>query len=1600
MTHSPEPNEPNKAPAPRRSRWRSRRLWRSLGGGLSLALLAGGGLGAWWAWVFVNQRLASLIAENLGKTLNRPVEVGPLEQISLTGITFGASTLPPTPTDRDRTTVDQVKASYNLWEVLFNRRLGLDITLVRPNAYIDQTDDGKWIVTKLAEAEEESGLKIALDRLQMQDGTVVLDPSAAVMVDAKKPGATLNSDFAVTLRQMSGDVNFEDDYDLTRFDVAGSPSRGGNLRLRGEVNTNPTIKMKVLIQGDGLAVKDVNSLIATPVSTDAGTLFSNLTVQVEDDAITALDGTARLQNVTARVTDVPKLLTQGNAQLRFRNQLITIEQGRTVYGSIPVAFKGTYDLVEGYNLTAQLRGVDLRQVQSTADITLPIPITGAFDADVAITGVPEQPVIRGTVSSRNRVRVDRVDLATVRAQFTLADNVLNLERLSATPSVGGAIAGTGQIVLGERGRITATAQVRNLPGDLIARAYGVNSRDIRVGSLNADVRVAGGFDAVQTAIRWQAPQGTYPARGDIAIAGDRIQFRNTVVQVAGGTLTAQAELANGRWQAAVVGNQIGLRQFSPELRGQFGGDLRLAGSLANLSPSSIRAEGDVRFSQGLSVLNRPLTARIRWLGDRLAIDRATAPGFSANGVVLTQLEGRGAPAISRFDVNLQLQGYDLASLPVTLPAQVQVAGLADFAGRVTGTPAVPRVNGQLQLNNLVVNRLRFEPVLAGVVQVALGEQVELDLRGRQDQIAVQLDGNYRPGSFRVQLDEAIASGTTRGNILYANVDQFPLDLLDLAPAPQAGLGRVAGRATGSAQVNLNTLATTGTVAIANPAIGYIQARQFNGQFRYGNNAFTLLNSELAFANSRYQLDGTATLGSNPQINGQIRTAQGNVQDILTALQWFDLSDIRRGIQSPTYGTAATLQPAAVGQPDDPLIAQLRRFSEILALIDIRQAERAAASPLPSLSQLQGTFAATIDISGSPQAGLGVDFDLQGTNWSWGNDYSVEQVVAQGSFTDGVLDLLPLRLQSGDAFVNFSGTIAQAQTSGQLQAQNIPVEPLRDFAKLPLDITGTLNANALLEGSLGNPSVRGEVILSNATINQTPIEGANTQFSYADARLNLLGQLTANTTEPLNVVGSIPYRFEFMTVSPDSDDISLEINVRDQGLALLNLFNDQVAWQSGQGEVNLRVDGTLMNPTIDGFVALQEATFIAQALPEPLTNVTGRIQFNRSFIDVTSLQGQFRQGQLVAQGVLPIFDRSDLPLSQDGSPTSPLTVALNDLTLNFKGLYSGGVAGQLLVAGTALAPQVGGNIVLSNGQVELPSGTPATATATAQTADPNALTRPPELDNLNIQLDRNLRITLYPILNFLAVGDMTLSGPLAALSPKGTIQLRSGQVNLFTTQFNLVRGYENTAQFVPGRGLDPLLNVQLATSVPEVTRTPTTSNASGGAAEINETIATNLGSLDNVRIQARVNGYASQLFDELELTSSPSRSRNEIIALLGGGFVDTLGRGDSTLAIANLAGSALLTGLQNFISSTIGLSDFRLYPTLLPSATTSDSSLELASELGLDITGNFSASVLAILTADAPTQFNLRYRINDEFLLRGYIDTDSGTGVILEFETRF
>ncbi len=118
--------------------------------------------------------------------------------------------------------------------------------------------------------------------------------------------------------------------------------------------------------------------------------------------------------------------------------------------------------------------------------------------------------------------------------------------------------------------------------------------------------------------------------------------------------------------------------------------------------------------------------------------------------------------------------------------------------------------------------------------------------------------------------------------------------------------------------------------------------------------------------------------------------------------------------------------------------------------------------------------------------------------------------------------------------------------------------------------------------------------------------------------------------------------------------------------------------------------------------------------------------------------------------------------------------------------------------------------------------------------------------------------------------------------------------------------------------------------------------------------------------------------------------------MGGGFINTLGTGDSTLALANLAGSVLLTQFQTALNQALGLRDFRIFPT----TTSRTSSLTLGAELGIKLTENVSASVLRILDANQPTRFGVRYRIDDNILLRGSSDFEEDTRGEIEIRFRF
>ncbi|MFB2896153.1 translocation/assembly module TamB domain-containing protein [Aerosakkonemataceae cyanobacterium BLCC-F50] len=1348
--------------------------------------------------------------------------------------------------------------------------------------------------------------------------------------------------------------------------------------------------------------------------------LANLTAENAQSPLNQIQATARgtLQTPTGNLQLQQVELNQGNFQARVTANNLQLAQ----FDQVPKDFRGTFSgelQARGNlaNLTAQNAQSVLNQIEANA--------TGNLRIGAGTLQIEQLRLNQGNFLAR--VNTNNLQLATL-------------------PQVPKEFRGTftGQLEAeGNLDSLTNLQPNQSPLAEIQANAQGVlripnaGTVELRQATLNqGNWQVALEVNRLQLARLPQVPpqfQGIFTgqllASGNVASLTQKRQTPLTgidaigrgTLQIAGGTVQIrEAQVTQGRWAAAVNLAQVQLNQFSNQFKGRVSGDLKVGGSLAALtqpkgSPlADIQAAGDLNFTQ-TPYLNRPLNVAFQWNGQQLEIQRATAPGLNASGVITASFDQKNTPQIGNINLNVQAEDFNLRTLPIALPQKVALSGLVDFNGQISGQLNALNVNGQVGLQNLVVGNFRFDPNLRGNITATAGRGVSLQLQGEQDKIAVELNENYRPESLLFRRGDILAQGRRQGDLFLLDLANVPVATVkNLAQnfvnlPPEIVAQQVSGQVSGNLAINFDTLSVEGrNVAIAKPRIGELQADSLTADFRYADGRLQILNSRLQQGESIYALSGTATqlLTQNPQLQGKVTIEKGKIQNVLAALDWLNLQGFgTRGGEN--VGRAANVPTTPVGIPNSSLRTQLERFSEITSLLQQERAENRRGFSIPDITQLQGNFSGTVDFAGTLPRDIQASFNLQGNDWKLGT-YTAEQVVAQGTYNGGNLNVQALQIKSQDTRVAFQGTLGTEAQNGVLQIQNFPLEPLNNILQLPVYVTGNLDGTVNIAGNLNNPYASGQLNVKKGTFDGTAIQSAVANFTYEDARLNLDSQVLINPPQPIVIAGSVPFKLPFAQVQPASNQISLNVNVQNEGLALINLLtNQQVRWVNGTGQAQLTVGGTLERPVPKGFVNLQNATLGGQLLAEDLKNVNGQIQFEGDRIVVENLTGNFQQGQVIAQGTIPIFTPLD---SQDPARQNPLTIALERARINLKGLYGGIVDGRVVIAGSAVNPILRGGVNLLDGQLSLPQ-TPATvATVSDTTATKQNLVI--EFENFQIGLSDNVSITLQPILAFRGSGSLTLGGSLDSPRPEGAIKLQRGVVNLFAARFRLERGYDNIALFVPERGFNPFLDVRLFATVSEVTtfRLP----ASALSSEVSDNPATGFGSLQSVRVRANVRGWANQLgvnpdpnvasSQIIQLTSDPPRSESEIVALIGGSFINNLGQGgDGIAGLAGIASSVFLPGLEGFfgdLGEKLGLSEFRIFPTAVTSGRENASVLGVAAEFGVDITDNLSVSLLRILTAEQPTQFGLRYRFNPEFTLRGSTDFSGDTRAILEFQRRF
>jgi translocation and assembly module TamB len=1001
------------------------------------------------------------------------------------------------------------------------------------------------------------------------------------------------------------------------------------------------------------------------------------------------------------------------------------------------------------------------------------------------------------------------------------------------------------------------------------------------------------------------------------------------VAVAEGTIKAIAKLRDNQWQANFdaqdLSSKLLLAKFAPP-------------NLAGLPINNLNAQGgfsgDIRplINQDLNI---PVTVnqvtansgvqQLKAQGNLTLANITSQPDITSNLKVKANLDFERLP-IDQLVAGAK-QNNKLIAENVNFQGQAVLDG--QFKGQKLLTAPGKNISliGDLQLQDFAFNEIAFDPIMQGKLTVQPQQAIALRLQGSQDLIAARAIPcqtrcklPYLPSDLEVRQGEdtespVIAVGQKNGDRFDLDVDNFPLTLLNLAPAKAAGIdGALNGTVTGAAELNLYTLAAQGDIKVANPGLGYIQADRLNANFNYdpAQDLAEIKSASLELDRSKYDLNAALNLKTG-KIDGKLNIPQAYIQDTLATLRWFTIEDVIRVFDIPEYAATSTVKPDPTGASVDQSIA--RKLNQLLQVNRQIQANAALqeASSIPNKLDIQGKYAGQVTLGGTIQVPK-ADFRVEGNNWQWQPRLPYPNIVnplglvieesqyidfpkllIDGDLEGTTVDLAEARLELQEAVLSLKGKLSPQQTDAKFAVANLTVDDIDSFVAIPVDLAGEINSIGTITGTPKQPILEGKVAFSDGAFNGNllPAKIAG-KFGYDGSKVDF----KTTAPEEIQVAASLPYPI----IPGKSDRFTASADLQSEAFVFLAaLSQNYLNWAGGEGDAQLKASARLdlnrkekiYDLSAQGVVNLNDASVIVETpfFTEPFQG-TGKITINNQIVNVETLDGTFADKDLSVTGKLPILH----PVK---GLENPLTIDLPPGEMAINKLYQGGVAGQVTVTGASLDPIIGGEVTLAKGKVSIPqtkvpkaqntvsigktktinqvsgvktdikTANKANPKATPQEAAPSAVVT--ALQDLKVNF-QDFKLQQNPLYDFQLEGGLTLNGTADKpqnIIPDGKLLLTKADVNLFSSSFKLARNRENTIVFNPKAGMfNPKLDVILDTSVEDV-KAGEVNNlrlAESNSNEIDDPLSNNQDS-QTIRISLLVDGEAQEILPNLNQATS-------------------------------------------------------------------------------------------------------------------------------------
>lgn len=1039
------------------------------------------------------------------------------------------------------------------------------------------------------------------------------------------------------------------------------------------------------------------------------------------------------------------------------------------------------------------------------------------------------------------------------------------------------------------------------------------------------------------------------------------------------------------------------------------GDLRLDGPLRQPALA-------VRTGQPSHPLLGPWQAALRWQAGSLRLERFSGQHLQASGSLPLRL-ARGIET-GPLQLQLALGGFPLARLEPVLGTSLQ--GRISATGSLRGPLAGPVADLQLQVVQPVVGPLRLSEVWQGRLQASGGLGGSLDLRAEAPaepgRLRARLDRRWLPTS--ALLERAGGSlwlgGTPAAYRWQAR--SLPLEGLALAMGPRQTFQPLRGDLSGVGTLQLQPFAFSGRVSVAEPLVLGLAGRSLQADVRYGDRRYNLEArlEPLAGGQLTTKLDGRWSGPFQARLEGR-------------SLDGLLLRDLRRawalwrGGPPALRGQAADLGSLAIDTLGASVDSQLRALAAAIDGLAARNQELAAAGRAERLARLRGRFDTDAVLRGPDLERARLDLKASGHVWFSHAD------------RDQALASEPVRLE-------LQGPLSGGE--GSFSLAGLPLALLGLLAPLPPGLSGGLAASGRYRlGGGGAPTVGLDLTLVDGRLRERPLLLDRGRLELRGASLAMdLALRARGAADSITLAGTIPL---------ESQRQGLELRLVSRGDALhflTELLGDALVWRRGSTDLRLLVRGSLADPIANGFLSVRggRARFIGQDVRDIQATV---------LFDFQQLLVQELTARVGGSGRISGSGRLDLVRPRGDDPS--LAVSLRQVPFVVPRVTA--VAdGRLTFGGSLLAPQLGGDLTIARGTVNVQPGELARGSEAPKSQQPVQPTAMKELlesgwdfrepllllgpevasssaeqlaqtvpnvpwltfQGLRLRFGPDLRAVVPNVAQFSTGGQLRLSGRLdPSLRASGVVRLLGGRLNLFTTSFSLDPDAPNVAVFTPSLGLVPYLDIALRTRIADslnVLRPSGVDGTSGGSdlAQI-ESVGglSSLNQLKLILVTVAVSGPADRIADSIQLRSSPPLPQERLVALIGGNSLAGLSGGGAGTALATVLGqsllSPLLASLTDLFGQRVSLALYPAYVTQAPSSSREVRSgrvppqLVLATEVGYDLSDRVSATVLAAPNrSDVPPQLTLNVKATETLNLQGSIDTQGVWQTLLQVFFRF